>query len=70
MPKEERISKAQTVSQSRLLTQEEFMRLRTHQVLKEVEPLSKRKAVKRKISHAEETEEDNMGGYVLFSTQF
>lgn len=62
MPKESQINKAKAVSQNRLLTQEEFAKLRTQQVLKEVEPI--RRSLKRKTPDPE-GDGDTLGGEVL-----
>nr|XP_039258705.1 protein SDA1 homolog [Styela clava] len=67
MPKEEQISKAQAVSQMRLLTQEDFMKMKAHQVMKEIEPSSsKKKANKRKLNvSVAENDEETMGGELV-----
>lgn len=57
-PKEALISRAKAVSQNRLLTQEEFAKLRTQQALKEIEPA--KRAVKRK--HDDDAGEEETGG--------
>nr|CAB3265908.1 protein SDA1 homolog [Phallusia mammillata] len=61
MNSEEKISKAQTVSQSRLLTQEEFQKIKAQQVAKELLPAA-RKTSKRKV---DQVEEYNEGGELV-----
>lgn len=66
MPAEEKVSKAQAVSQMRLLTQEDFLKMRAHQVMKEIEPSSsKTKSNKRKLSVSIAEDEETMGGEVV-----
>lgn len=62
-PTEGQINKAKAISQNRLLTQEEFAKLRTQQVVKELAPV--RRSLKRKIPDPDE-DEDTLGGCVTF----
>lgn len=64
LPKEEQIAKAQTVSQTRLLTQDDFRKLRAHQVMQELQPSAR--GTKRKHSVAVvNDEEDTQGGELI-----
>jgi len=47
---EEKIERAKTISQNRILNQDDFQKLRAQQALNEVTPAVSRKASKRKIT--------------------
>lgn len=61
LSKEEQIVKAQNVSQMRLLTQEEFQKLRANQAMKEVEPASSKKVGGGKRKRVIKVDEDQGG---------